>query len=66
MDSGSRTIKNYETWEGTHKFFLKGKLMLGPKWWNLLITTLLVNIPNLIALSFTFVVILPINFEKIY
>ena len=40
-------IKEYEEWEGLHKFFLDGKIMLGPKWGWLMVSLCMLNIPSI-------------------
>jgi hypothetical protein len=41
------TIKEYEEWEGLHKFFWDGRLMLGPKWGWLAISFSMLNVPSI-------------------
>jgi hypothetical protein len=49
-------IKNYELWEGTHKFLFKGKVMMGPKFIRFIITFFLINLINILNFAFTQIV----------
>ena len=45
-------VKEHEIWNGTQKFFLDGKIMVGKKYRNLIGTIFLINLPNLIHFIF--------------
>ncbi|CDW90301.1 zinc finger protein dhhc domain containing [Stylonychia lemnae] len=46
-------IKNYQLFEGTHKFYFGGRLMVGPKIRNFICTAILINLPNMLNFAFT-------------
>jgi len=49
-------IKNYSVWEGKHRFWLQGTLITGAKPVGLGITFALIQITNLLCLSFSWTV----------
>jgi len=48
-------LKLYETWKGFNYFFCNGNIYFGPQSFRpLVLTTLLVTIPNTVFLSYNF------------
>ena len=48
-------VKKYEMWTGTRNFWCRGRIATGPNSKNLLIVFLLINVTNLLCLTFTWI-----------
>jgi len=57
MDEELLKKKNYELWQGRHQFWFYGRAITGSSPYKLLITFILIQVTNILSLSFTWTVI---------